>query len=237
MIQDYVEVVHLDQHEQIPWNSANGELLPAVRRLSGGRPFDIVTAAGEAARFAFAVAESGLARSVVFHIPSADRVLDETSGADLATATAPYLSLGPALLEAVQNEDVGQLRDVLAQPVREANGPEADAKGLPLLVEMYTDHAGEFLGNIQAMLAEAAADPPPPAPPWLEQPWIDRVATLDVPIVTVVAPGRALIGEVIARRSPQAEVVEVSPRLALTDMPDPGQFSAVLLRMLQCRLA
>lgn len=231
-IQGRAEVIYFDQHGQIQWADSNGGFLAAVRRLSDGRPFDIVTAAGEAARFAFTVAAAGLAKGVVFLYPSPDRMLGEISDVDLTEALTPYLPFSPAVLEAVQEGDAGQLRDALVHVVRDTTGPDADARGLQLLADMFTDHAGEFLSDLQAIQAAAVADPPPPTPPWLERPWIDRVGALTVPITAVVNSRQVAIGKAISRSAGQAEVVEAGPRLAATAIPDPGQFSAVLLRML-----
>ncbi|MGH3278203.1 MAG: hypothetical protein ACRDNW_03605 [Trebonia sp.] len=236
-VQGRAEVVYFDQHEQMQWTDTNSGFLDAVRRIYGDRTFDIVTAAGEAARFAFAVAEGGLAKGVVFLYPSPDRMLGELSDVDLMEALTPYLPFSPAILAAVQEGDAGQLRDALVHVVREATGPDAEARGLQLVADMYTDHAGEFLSDLQAIQlqaiqAEAVADPPPSIPPWLERPWIDRVATLTIPVTAVVNSRQVAIGEAISRSARQAEVVVAGPRLVSTAIPDPDQLATVLLRML-----
>jgi hypothetical protein len=76
-IQGRAQVVHFDRHEQVPWTAADGGFLSTARRLARDGTFDIAAAAGQAARFGFAVAKAGLARGVVFFYPSLDRVLDE----------------------------------------------------------------------------------------------------------------------------------------------------------------
>lgn len=231
-VQGRAEVVYFDQREQIQWTDANDGFLAAVQRTFNDQAFDIVVGAGEGARFAFAVAERGLAKGVVFLYPSPDRVLGDIADADLTEAMIPYLPFSPALLEAVQEGDAGQLRDALVNVVRDANQPDADARGLQLLADMYTDYAGEFLSDLQGAQADAVADPPAPIPPWLERPWIDRVTTLTIPVTAVINSRQVAIGEAISRSAKHAEVVVAGPRLALTAIPDPGQLAAVLLRML-----
>ena len=82
-IQGRAEVIHFDRHEQIPWTpAAGGGFLDAARRLAADGSFDIVAAAGQAARFGFAVAEAGLARGVVFFYPSLDRQLTPIAAPD-----------------------------------------------------------------------------------------------------------------------------------------------------------
>src|ERR1700726_4286719 len=89
-IQGRAEVIHFDQHEQMPWTGADGRFLAAVRRLAGAGVFDIVVAAGQAARFAFAIAEAGLARGLIFIYPWPDRLPDELPDTDLAEVLKPY---------------------------------------------------------------------------------------------------------------------------------------------------
>lgn len=226
LIQDRAEVTHFDQHERVPWPDPDAGFIAAVRRLSGDRPFDIVTAAGEAARFAFAVAENGLARGVVFLDPALDRHPDDAPDVDLTEVLAPYLSVIPVLLEG----DADQLRDALMQVARDTAGPDAAASELQLFADIFTDHAGELFSDIKAIQAEAATGVQQPTPPWLDPPWIDRVGSLTIPVTAVIPPKGAAVGETITRRARQAELVTVSP--GLVSVADPGQFAAVLLRML-----
>src|ERR1700684_1063584 len=93
------EVIHFDQHEQVPWAEADGGgFLNSVRRLAADGSLDIVVAAGQAARFGFATAEAGLARGVLFFYPSLDRVLDEVTSrmgdGDAAGGLGAYLPVG-----------------------------------------------------------------------------------------------------------------------------------------------
>jgi hypothetical protein len=64
----------------------------------------------------------------------------------------------------------------------------------------------------------------------LERPWIDRLAALTIPVLTVVAPHGAAIGEVITRRAEDAEIVVASSRL--TPVAASSRSAEALLRML-----
>jgi hypothetical protein len=229
-IQDRAEVIHFDQHEQIPWTAANGGFLDAARHLAPDGSFDIVVAAGQAARFGFAVAEAGLARGLVIFYPSLDRALDEViSGmgdVDAAEVLDPYLPVADALHE----EDAGRRLDILLQVVRDTAAPDTEADELTRVVGMISDHAAEFFAELQAAQATAAADRPSPDSPWLERPWIDRLATLTIPVMAVVAPHGAAIGDAIARRAQDADIVMASPRL--TPIAAPSRSAEALMRML-----
>jgi hypothetical protein len=229
-VQGRAEVIHFDQHEQIPWTAANGGFRDAARRLAAGRSFDIVVAAGQAARFGFTVAEAGLARSAVFFYPSLDSTLDEVMAdmgdVDPAEVLGPYLPVADALHE----EDASRRRDILVQVVRETAGPDVEPGELARVVDMIGDHAAEFFAELEAARAAAAADRPQPDPPWLERPWIDRLAALTIPVLAVVAPHGAAIGEVITRRAEDAEIVVASPRL--TPVAASSRSAEALLRML-----
>jgi hypothetical protein len=225
------EVIHFDRHEQIPWTAgAGGGFLDAVRRLAPDGSLDIVVAAGQAARFGFAVAEAGLARGVVFFYPWLDRPLDEVGSslddAGAAEALDPYRPVAAALHE----EDASRRRDILVQVIRDNAGPDAEPGELERAVSMITDHAAEFFAEMEEAQAAGAAGFPPPDPPWLERPWIDRLAALTVPVVAVASPRGAAIGEAIADRARDAEIVLASPGLMLIAAPD--RSAEALIRML-----
>ena len=62
------------------------------------------------------------------------------------------------------------------------------------------------------------------------QPWLDQLPDLAVPVMAVVAPQVSTLGDVIARRAADAEIVIAKPRL--TPVADPAASVAALLRML-----
>jgi hypothetical protein len=106
---------------------------------------------------------------------------------------------------------------------------------------MYSDHAEEFFAHLQASAAgaeelraaaAAEADEPIQPSPWWERPWVDRLSELTVPVVTVVsAPGR-VIGEAIARRAKDAEIVVAAGRAGLAPAADRARVAEALLHMI-----
>jgi hypothetical protein len=222
-IRDHAEIVHLDQHVPIPWTTADyGGFLDAVRDLAAARSFDIVVAAGQAARFGFAVAQAGLAGGLVLFYPSPDRPMDEISsragGLDQADVLRPYLPVVDALSET----DAGQRREILMEVISDTAGDDVDMAELERVLGMMGDHAEEFFAELREQ----------PAAPWLERPWIDDLAELVVPVTAVVAPGAGgqALGDAIARRAADAEIVVASPRV--TPVAEASRSAEVLLRML-----
>jgi hypothetical protein len=229
LIRDRAEAIHFDQHEQIPWTAANEVFLDAVRGLAPDGSFDIVVAAGQAARFAFAAAEAGLARGVVFFYPSPDReldeVIDDAGDSDPAEVMGPYLPV----INALHEEEAGR-RDILLQVVRDTAGPDVQPEELERTISMISDHATEIFAELQATQASADADIVQPNPPWLERPWIDHLADLSIPVTAVVAPRGQAVGDAIAHRARDAEVVIANPGIA--PVPESNQSAEALLRML-----
>ena len=106
---------------------------------------------------------------------------------------------------------------------------------------MYSDHAEEYFASLRAFAAEAkesqsvgATDPDGPSqlPPWLERPWIDRLAELTVPVTTVVSARGRVIGEAIARRAKDAEIVVAGANVGLEPAEDRARAADAILRML-----
>ena len=130
---------------------------------------------------------------------------------------------------AVREGHIDRLRDVLVQVACDTAGPDAEPRELQRLIDMLTDHAGELLTHLQATQAAAAADRSLPDPPWLEQPWIDRLATLTVPVIAIVAPGSTALGDMIIRRARDAEIV-VADQLVPVALPSGS--AEVIVQML-----
>jgi hypothetical protein len=230
-IRDRAETIHFDQHALIPWTAANGGFLAAARRLAGDGRFDVVVAAGQAARFGFAVADAGLAAGLVLFYPSLDRPLNEVvSGVvedvDRAETLGPY----QPVIDALDEDDPGRRRELLLQVVRDTAGPGIDPAELERAVAMMSDHAEEFFAELQAARAAAAGGQPQADPPWLERPWINHAAELTIPVTVIVAPGGRVIGAEIASRTADVEIVVANPGLA--PVAEPGLSAQVLSRML-----
>lgn len=222
-IQDHAEIVHLDRHVQIPWTTADDTgFLDAVRQLARARTFDIVVAAGQAARFGFAVAQAGLAGGLMLFYPSPGRPVDEVSfdGGDLdpAEVLKPYLPV----LDALRETDASRRRDILLAVLSDTAGDDVDMAELDLALGMMSDHAEEFFAELRAQ----------PDPPWPEWSWLDHLDDLAIPLTVVVAPGGPgqALGEAIARRAADAEIVVAGS--GITPVAETGRSAQALLRML-----
>jgi len=203
-IRGRARAIHFDQHAQIPWTADNGEFLRAAGRLAPGGSFHVVAAAGQAARFGFALAEAGIAKGLVFFGPSLDRIPDDVD-ADLfgAVDLDPYLPIVSALDE----PDADRRRDILLQVIRDTAEADAEPAQLALAAEMMSDHSEEFFADLRASAAAGTDGELPPAPPWIQRPWFDRLAELTVPVTAV---GAGLSAPAIARRARDAEIVEAA---------------------------
>jgi hypothetical protein len=227
----HAEAIHFDQHGQIPWTTGpTSEFADRARRLAPDGGFDIVAGSGQAARFAFALAEAGLAKGLVFFGPWLDSIPDDLhadfSGlGDLDHVLDPYMPIA----EAVGEPDPGRRRDIFLQVLRDTAGPDAEPAELELAIAMFSDHADEYFADLQDTAA-AADGRVQPDPPWFLRPWNDRLAELTVPVTAV---GAGFSGEAIARRARDAEIVDVMGGGALlAPAEDRARAAAALLRML-----
>jgi len=221
------EVIHFDQHEQVPWMADSAEFVDAARRLAPDGGFDIVVAAGGAARFAFALAEAGLAKGLVFFQPMLDSVPDDVR-VDLSGLDEALTPFQP-IVSAIHEPDPGRRREILLQTVRDTAGPDRDPAGLELELDMTSDHAEEFFTHLRVIEAEAEAGNVPPDPPWMERPWIDRLAGLTVPVTAI---GVGPFPGAIARRARDAEVVPAAGNGGMAPPADRALAAEALLRML-----
>jgi hypothetical protein len=240
-LQGRAQSVHFDQHD-LPWTSGNGEFLEAARRLASGGGFHIAAAQGQAARFAFALAEAGLAKGLVLFQPSLDSIpddvhIDRSALPDLDHVLDPFMPI----LSALDEPDPGRRREILLDAVRTIAGQDLEPAGLELLLAMYSDHADEIFAWLPAFAAEGeqsqAAEPfdpdePVQIPPWLERPWIDRLPELAVPVTTVVSARGRVIAEAIARRADDAEIVLAGAGAGLEPAEDRARAADAILRML-----
>lgn len=228
-LQGRAELIYFDQHGHIPWAiGATAEFTDAARCLAPDCGFDIVVGAGQAARFAFALAEAGLAKGLVFFQPSLDRIPDDLHVDWSAVAEGIELTL--PIAEAVDEPDPVRRRDILLQVLRDIAESSTEASELELASAMFTDHADEYFAGLQEVKMAAANERMQPDPPWLVRPWIDRLAELSVPVMAV---GAVSTGEAIARRALDAEVVDVMGGGAIMAPAESrARASEALLRML-----
>jgi hypothetical protein len=221
------EVIHFDQHGQVPWTADSAEFVDVARRLAPDGGFHIVAAAGGAARFAFALAEAGLAKGLVFFQPMLDAIPDDVrvdlSG--LGEALEPY----QPIVSAIHEPDPGRRLEILLQTVRDTAGPDLDPAGLELALDMMSDHAEEFFAHLRITAADAEDGRVPPDPPWIERPWIDRLAGLTVPVTAI---GVGPFPEAIARRAQDAEVVLAPGSGGMAPPADRARAADALVRML-----
>jgi hypothetical protein len=230
LIRDRTSVVHLDQCMHIPWPAPDEGFLDAVRGLAPPEGFDVVAAAGQAARFGFAVASAGLGAGLMLFYPTPDRLLDEVIADAPDPDPAVYVDPFLPLVNALEEEDAGRRRDILLQVVRDTLDPGADPAELDRVLTMTSDHAEEIFASLAAAAEPADSQGNQSDPPWLVQPWLDQLPGLAVPVMAVVAPQVPALGDMIARRAANAEIVIAKSRL--TPVPDSAASVAALRRML-----
>ena len=215
-IRERAEAIHYDQHENIPWTEAADSFLEAARRLAGYGSFDLVAAAGQAARFGLALAEAGLARGLVLFSPSLDSVPDDVTVdvSEMDEILGPHEPAADLMQDA--DADPELFREVLLQVARDTAGTNLPPDQLELALAMYGDHAGELYDDLHATAAAMADGRIQPDPPWFQEPWLDHLGELAVPVTAVVPVHGRAVGEAIARRYRDAEIVfaEDSPGLA-----------------------
>jgi len=145
------------------------------------------------------------------------------------------------IVNALDGPDPSRRREILLEVIRATAGRDLEPAGLELLLAMYRDHAEEIFADLRAFAAEGeqsqateAAGPNEPVqiPPWLERPWIERLAELTVPVTTVVSARGRVIAEAIARRAGDAEIVVAGASAGLEPAEDRARAADAILRML-----
>jgi hypothetical protein len=205
-------VSHLDQLISLPWSADPAGVVPLAR---GQAPagWDVVVAAGRSARFAVALAAAGLVRSLVLVEPPIplDRVPEDV---DLPLSTPgrdellPYETLISELHDALQDE----WRDLLVQTIRQTTPPDVPADELDLVVRIAGDHAAEARAELIAFeAAEAAGRYSAEVVQWKRQrdrgEWLDQLATLTLPVLTIVPAPARFAGRTIGRLAEDAQMV------------------------------
>ena len=133
----------------------------------------------------------------------------------------PYLPIVAALEEG----DPSHSRDILLDVVRDTAQPGVEPEELERVLAMMSDHAEELFASLRAAAVQV------PEAPWLEHPWIDRLADLAIPVTAVVDPRGQALAAAIARQAPEAEIAIANPRM--TPVAEPGQAAEILERMLR----
>jgi hypothetical protein len=229
------EVIHFDQHDPIPWAAASGEFVDTARGLAGGGRFHVVAAAGQADRFALALAEAGLARGLVLVHPPIPAEIPASLRPDWSDPAVRQLieeaakSMAP-LAEVIDDPDPSPKRDAFLASIRE-EGRDLEPAVLELAMSMYGDHADEMFAWMQSLAAseEEGDDPGRPAG---GQAWLDYLAPVAVPVILVMPPLGMALGEACAERARDAEVVALRPGGGLVPAEDRARAAEVILRML-----
>jgi hypothetical protein len=232
------EVIHFDQHREIPWAAAaTGEFVDTARGLAGGGPFHVVAAAGQADRFALALAEAGLARGLVLFHPPIPADIPAGLGPDWSDPEVRQLideaaeSMAP-LSEVIDDPDPAPKRDAFLAAIRD-QGRDLEPAVLELAMSMHGDHADEMFAWLQASSAageeeEGDAQEQPAG----GQAWPDYLASVTVPVILAMPPRGMALGEAGAGRARDAEVVALRPGGGLVPAEDRARAAEIILRML-----
>jgi hypothetical protein len=217
---DAVDVVHLDQLCQLPWAAGDAAIVGIARTVLPADGCDVAAAAGQASPLAVALAGAGLARSLVLFGPEIpfDRVpedVDLTLDLPDADILAPY----ELLVGAMDDADPQQWRALLTDVVRQTAPAGATAAEVELAAAIARDHAAELRAELLAFAAASAAERPLPAELEVARleargQWLDRLATLSVPVVTVVPARIRFVADTVGRFGQRHDIV-------LTDNRDP----------------
>jgi hypothetical protein len=206
------EVSHLDQLISLLWSADPAAVVPLARsRAPAG--WDVVVAAGRGAPCAVALAAAGLARGLVFVEPliPLNRIPENVDVPDTAhssDALLPYERLVSELHDALPDE----WRDLLVQTIRQTTPPDVPPDELDLVVRIAADHAAEARAELIAFeAAEAAGRYSGDDPQWTRQrdrgEWLDQLATLTLPVVTIVPAPARFVGRTIGRLTEDAQTV------------------------------
>jgi hypothetical protein len=205
-------VSHLDLLVSLPWSADAAAVVPLAR---GQAPagWDVVVAAGRGAPFAVALAAAALARGLVLVEPPIplDRVPEDvelplsTPGTD---ALLPFEVLVSELHDATPDE----WRELLMQTIRQTTPADVPPGELDLVLRMAADHAAEMRAELIAFeAAEAAGRNLADDVQWKRQrdrgQWLDQLASLTVPVLTIVPSPRRFAGQTIGRLGEDTQTV------------------------------
>ena len=206
------EVSQLDRLMELPWGGSSAAVVDLARgRWPGG--WDVVVAAGRASPFAVTLAAAGLALGIVLAEPEIpfDRIPDDVEFAldpPDANVLAPYEPLVSAMYDASPERWREMVIDVLRQTTR----PDLPPAELELAVQIATDHAADMRAELLAFAAADAADRELPDAVQLAQlhargRWLDQLATLAIPVMTVVPAPMRPYAQTVSRYAADAEIV------------------------------
>lgn len=232
------KAIHLDQHLQLAWADSR-TVVASVRGLLAPGGCDVAVAAGDTCPFAVELADAGLAGSLVLLDPEIpfDRIPDDVEvsfGAVPDDILAPY----EPIVSALHDADPDEWRDLIVGLVRQTMAAGADPAELERAVSIAADHAAEVRAELQAFAAADAAERDLPDEVQLARfrtrgRWLDQLASLTLPVVTVVPAAARSRATTLSRLAPpQHEVVLTQARYVLLPGGRDGQAAAAIERML-----
>jgi hypothetical protein len=116
------------------------------------------------------------------------------------------------VLEAVHEPDLARRQELVIGAWRNRYGAHLTAEDLELACQVISDHTEDLLASVKDVVAaaEAGEDISWPSPPW-----IDRLGEIDIPVAVVVSRLARRLGQAVARRAPDSQVIEAQ---AYTDL-------------------
>ncbi len=206
------EVSHLDRLIQLPWGGGSGAVVEQARAQRPGG-WDVAVAAGRASPFAVALAAANLARGLVLAEPEIpfNRIPDDIEFA-LTMPDASMLAPYEPLVSAMHEASPEQWRDMMIDVLRQTSQPDLPPAELELAVHLATDYAADVRSELLAFEAADAADRELPDDVQLAQlhargSWLDQLAGLTVPVMTVIPAAMRPYGLTVSRYAAEAEIV------------------------------
>jgi hypothetical protein len=206
------EVSHLDRLIQLPWEGGTRALVELARGQGPGG-WDVVVAAGRASPFAVALAAANLARSLVLAEPEIpfNRIPDDIEFA-LTMPDPSMLAPYEPLVSAMHDASPEQWRDMMIDVLRQTSRPDLPPAELELAVHLATDYAADVRSELLAFAAADAAERELPDDVQLAQlrargRWLDQLAGLTVPVMTVIPAPMRPYGLTVSRYAAEAEIV------------------------------
>ena len=206
------EVSHLDRLIQLPRGGGSGAVVEQAR---GQRPggWDVVVAAGLATPVAVALAAAGLARGLVLAEPEIpfDRIPDDVEFA-LTMPADDVLAHYEPLISVLYDASPEQWRERMINVLRQTTRPDLPPAELELAVQIATDHAADVRAELLAFAAADAAERELSDDVQLAQlhargRWLDQLAGLTVPVMTVIPAPMRPYGLTVSRYAAEAEIV------------------------------
>jgi hypothetical protein len=205
-------VSHLDQLVSLPWSEDLTAVVPLARSHAPAG-WDVVVAAGRATPFAIALAAAGLARSLALvEPPIPPNRIPENVDLPVTTPGSAALLAYERLVSELHDALPDEWRDLLVAAIRQTTPPDVAPDELNLVVRMAADHAAEARAELIAFeAAEAAGRNSADDLRWTRQrdhgEWLDLLATLTLPVLTIVPVPALFVGRRIGGLTEDTQIV------------------------------